>query len=547
MKKLFFLLMAVVCLPLAAETLPDNIYFNAMKDEMVRTQKELRVSGAAKPYFTAYKLFKNTKMTLKSNFGQPANWRMEPQTALSAQVYMYAGDKKHNNAGFTDEEAWYYRPISTGNIADSYEGIRRALWMATDGAYVQAASLYEKKMAYKRQKNLMDGTPDFTKAPKAVFVEKTEAFPVVDASAVQAVLDEVAALGKTLPQAESFSVTWESAVRTVYFLDSEGDFAQYSMPSSGVLLQVRLRSRSGYQVALQDTVRGEAVENLDKQVLLAKAEALLKSARQAYEAKNAEAYLGPVLLKPRAAAGFFNELFVKNARYSKPLLSAQWETDGSVGQFKDKLGMRVLSHLFHVYDRPTLREFASKPLTAFMPMDDEGVLAKDLQLVQAGKLLALPTVRNPISGQKQSNGRARMSGYILPRAMLSNVFFEPRETLTEKDLEEKLLARCRELELEYCYLFDHFPTLSRGNGELRFAERIYTADGRKEIVHGLRLSGVTVRSLRDILAAGDKPEAFGFADNGLSVSVVSPAVVVDEIEILPTQRKPDRKPFISLP
>ena len=96
---------------------------------------------------------------------------------------------------------------------------------------------------------------------------------------------------------------------------------------------------------------------------------------------------------------------------------------------------------------PQLREYDGRTLPAFMPLDDEGVESQELQLVQSGKLLALPTIRSLVKGQKQSNGHARMSSRTLPRAVLTNVFFTPKTSLTQEELEQKLLDRCRELGL----------------------------------------------------------------------------------------------------
>ena len=47
------------------------------------------------------------------------------------------------------------------------------------------------------------------------------------------------------------------------------------------------------------------------------------------------------------------------------------------------------------------------------------------------------------------------------------------------------------------------------------------------------------RALRDILAAGDESDVYS--------NVITPALLVDEIELLPSDRRPDRKPFIARP
>ncbi len=548
MKNCFLLLLLSLWLPLGAAALPDNMYFRAMNDEMKRTQKELRVKGSPKPFFTAYKVAYSTVQRFSAQFGAPYDSFHLPQTNLEAAVYIYAGDAKQNSSGFVND-TYYYRPTGTDAIPLSYDGLRRMLWRLTDLAYVAASDSYEKKEAYKRQKNIKTDLPDFTKSPKAAYVKDIPAFPVLDAQQYQQTVNELSLLGKQLPYLEHFRVGLDVSQQDIYFLDSEGDFYQYSVPSVYLSLSAALRNQAGYTETVSDNVPLVWGKALDQDFLLEKTRQFLARLQDTYAAQKPQPYLGPVLLEPKAAGGFFNQLFVRNANHSKPLLSAQSETDGTAGQFKDKLGMRVMSNLLDVYDRPQEAFFQGQPLQGFMPVDDEGVQAQPLQLVQGGKLLALPTVRSPIEGQKQSNGHARMSGATYPRAALSNVFFEPKQPLSKQEMENKLLQRCRDLELDYCYILPRFPAISGGQGEVGFGWRIYSKDGHKEPVYGLRLTGVTTRSLRDILAAGDDAAVSYFVDGNtlISSSVVAPSLVVDEIEILPTQRKPDRAPFVPLP
>ena len=130
--------------------------------------------------------------------------------------------------------------------------------------------------------------------------------------------------------------------------------------------------------------------------------------------------------------------------------------------------------------------------------------------------------------------------------MATNVFFEPKNPLPSDKLEAELLARCREQELEYCYIFHVFPGQA-GADKLATAERIYTKDGHKEPVYGLEWTEVGSSSLRDIWAAGDKQEVTHISEYGVNVSLVAPALLIDNIELMVTQKKPDQKPFLSLP
>ena len=534
--------------PLTAAPLPENVYFRAMQDEMHRTQKELRVPGNPKPFFTGYKVIATTSQGFAALFGVPVVQSPVPRTNVALQAYVYAGTAKKNSSGF-ENDAYYYQPDVSSMVPVSYEGLRRVLWRLTDAAYVAAANSYEKKEAYKRRKNITDTTPDFTSAPKSEYVQQIPPFPQLDGAYYQQLVNSLSAMGKQLPFLEAFSTSVLFSQRDLYFLDSEGDFYQYSVPSAQLVLTGSLRNRDGYKESAVENIALAWDQPADLDDLQQKTQTFLDQLQNMYQARKAEPYLGPVLLEPKAAGGFVHQLFILNANNPKPLLSAQRETDSTAGQFKDKLGMRVISHLLDVYDRPQMSHYQGEPLRGFTPVDDEGVTAEELPLVQSGKLTALPAARSPIEGQKRSNGHARMSDWVYPRAILSNVFVEPKQPLPQEALEERFLDRCRELELEYCYIFPRFPAINGGKGELNFAWRVYTADGHKEPVYGLRLENITTRSLRDVLAAGQESRASHFTDSlsRLPLSVVTPALLVDEIEILPTQRKPERKPFVSLP
>lgn len=558
MKNLFMLLCLWVPLGLsAAQALPENVYFRAMADEMQRTKKQLRVKGAVKPFFTVYRLTQTEETGVSSVFGVPGQ-RLSPTSNLSAQVYMYAGDAQNNSSSFLDLHAYSFPSLvpQSSAVPVSYEGIRRVLWELTDLAYVQASGWYDKKMDYKRRKGLSAQVPDFSFAPQAAYAEEAAGLPPLDFSAYQTWADELSAAAKKYPYIEQFSVQFSFQQKTSYFLDSLGDFYQISRPNDRLILTLVLRTQKGYREGLKERIALSRQETPDPAAWTKAVQELLQQAQQLYTAGEAEPYVGPVLLRPAAAAKFFDYLFATEVSHTKSWLSDDsfLEKQFAGGKFKDKLGMRVISALFDVYDRPQLRSYKSRPLPAFMPVDDEGVPAQELQLVKGGKLIALPQARGVGQKGQKSNGRARM--FIeWPRADVTNLFFVPKQALSAEAMEEKLLARCRELDLPYCYILpswqlpmDVTQTEREVPSEIIFAERVYTQDGRKETVHGLKFDALSTRSLRDITAAGDDAQAFAMGGWGeRNISVVAPSVLVEEMELVPTERKPAQKPFVPMP
>jgi hypothetical protein len=88
--------------------------------------------------------------------------------------------------------------------------------------------------------------------------------------------------------------------------------------------------------------------------------------------------------------------------------------------------------------------------------------------------------------------------------------------------------------------------------------RVY-ADGREELVRGLRFRDLTVRSLRDIVAAGGEPAVFDFLENGAPFalmgaasfvaesSVIAPGILFEELQLARSERELPKLPLVPPP
>lgn len=532
----------------AAADVPDNMYFRAMQDEMKRSLSQLRVKGSPKPYYLAYRLRYMSNACSSASLGKLTENDTQPYWSLMAGAVLSAGTPKSDSMGFVNSLSFSYDPEKAYDVPNSYWGIRRAFWKLTDSGYVNALDRFEKKQAYQRQKNISKTEPDFASAPQGSFAEEISPFPAVPHAQMARLVEKLSAQGKDVPYLEDFSAQMCLIQRDLYYLNSNGGFYQYALPGSFVTLSASLRNREGYKEKISRKIYLPADHSWQENALMDAARQLLADAQGVYKAQKPEPYLGPVLLMPAAAADFLNELLVANLRNIEPLLSSASENDATAGSFRNKQGMRIMSNVVEVYDKPSLRTYKGLPLAGFMPVDDEGVKAQDLTVVSAGRLQQLPLSRRSTEQGRKSNGHARMSAYTLPREALSNVWIKPKHPLSALEMEQKLLERCRELDLEYCYILKEFPGWEDGEASVNLAERIYTKDGHKEPVFGIKVEDKTTRSLRDILAAGSDEEVFyPYDPDSRDYSLITPSLLVDEIELMPDDKKPDRKPFIPKP
>ena len=536
MKKLLFFVALFITMPVAAGQLPDNMYFRAMQDEMKRTVKELRTkeNDGQKPFYVAYKLTRDLGgYSVSASMGSPLPVFSFGNFVL-ADVLVDVGSRQHDSLGFDRNSRWEpYAPTNTSIMPNGYDGIRQGLWGATNTEFVKVNEVYKEKQAYKRKKNLLnEKTPDFAPAAQSSYVEELNPLPYPDMQVWQEVVNKLSSQGKDLPYVEKLEVVAQFYQTGTYYLNSDGGFYQTFYPAGNVYWNAVLRTKNGYKDTEREWLPLPSWNATDNEKRLQeKTDKFLAKIKQHYQAQKGTAYLGPVLFT-KDAAGSFMGLLVRGVEKNKPLLSAAFEDDPEAGELRNKVGMRVMSMVADVYDRPHLREFKGRRLPNFAPVDDEGVATQDLTLVSGGKLVQLPSSRRSVKKGEKSNGHAFfLNSY--PRERLTTVVVEPKNPLSEKELEAKLLARCKELELDYCYIV---PNMG-GTGTM--VQRIYTADGRKEPVTGLEVSNLTTRALRDILAAGDESDVYS--------NVITPALLVDEIELLPSDRRPDRKPFIARP
>lgn len=536
MKKFLLFTLLALSLPVGAEKLPDNIYFRAMQDEMKRTVKELRTKekDGQKPFYVAYKLTASLGgFSLSASMGSPLPSFPFGYT-VSADVLVDVGSEQHDSLGFYRNRWEGYSPTSTYVMPTGYDGIRQGLWQATNTEFVKANELYKEKQAYKRKKNLLnEKTPDFAPAAQSSYVEEIKPLPYPDMQVWQDVVNKLSAQGKDLPYVEKLEVSVQFFQEGTYYLNSAGGFYQTFYPAGSVYWTAVLRTKDGYKDTESEYLNLSSWNIADNEKRLQeKTDKFLAKIKQHYQAQKGTAYLGPVLFTKQAASDFMG-LLIRGVEKNKPLLSAAYEDDPEAGELRNKVGMRVMSPVVDVYDRPHLRKFKGRRLPNFAPVDDEGVATQDLTIVSGGKLVQLPSSRRSVKKGEKSNGHAFFRN-AYPREMLTTVLVEPKNPLSKKELEEKLLSRCKELELDYCYIV---PNMS---GKDAMIERIYTADGHKEPVTGLEISNLTTRALRDILAAGDD-------SSDLYGNVIVPSLLVDEIELLPSDRRPDRKPFIARP
>jgi TldD protein len=259
---------------------------------------------------------------------------------------------------------------------------------------------------------------------------------------------------------------------------------------------------------------------------------------------------------------------------------------GGKSDWVGRLGVRVLPASVSLVDDPGAKDFHGTPLIGGSAVDNEGVRAQKVTLVDSGNLKNELMSRRPGPDFNESNGHGRAAFLNDAKPTMSNLFFSSAETLSAADLKKKFLDNCRAEKLNYCLVVREMdnPMLSllhqedfsellasygggAGNGDRLplVVYRVYPETGREEMIRGSRVIGLNTRALRNVAGigndnfvynymqsqnngfAGTALGAFGSAQVGLPASVVAPSLLFDELEVRGARGEAKRLPLLPPP
>jgi TldD protein len=252
-----------------------------------------------------------------------------------------------------------------------------------------------------------------------------------------------------------------------------------------------------------------------------------------------EEYRGPVLFSADAAAGVMSELVGPNVQGRRPMLGQNART---IGDWANSFKGRVLPDFLSAVDDPTVASFQGHALLGGYAVDDEGVKSSRVSVIEKGQLVNYVLGRQPIRDFPDSNGHGRAPVTGPPLSNLGNLIVQASDPVGTDELKKKLIAACKERNLPYGYFVETLgPRLTP-----RLLYRISTKDGHEELVRGAVFGDLDTRSLRNnIVAAGKEIDVDDQLDP-VPQSVVSPALLFDELQVkrgdTAKQKLPDYPP-----
>jgi predicted Zn-dependent protease len=568
-----------------------------MRDEMERskTRLELKIPNIerpVRPYYVEYRLLDLEVREVVAEFGTLFSSTHTRNRFMDVEARV--GNNKLDSSNFVSDDGFrgFIGPTGSVGIDRDYDSLRQDLWIATDQAFKEAVETYSRKQAYLSSLARQSDIDDFSKAEPVKLIETLETPDWTNRNWDQEARETSAAL-RAFSEIHEGRVTYYIVYATEYLLTSEGteirqnrrfaaiEAGMSALADDGVPLSHFYAAYAARPAGLPN------VEAVRKGLNVAGTELMALRA-----APTAQDYTGPVLFEARAAAPLVAQILgpaVNGARPPisfSPVMEQMLSGLGGKSDWVGRLGARVLPASVSVADDPAAKEFNGTPLIGGYSVDDEGVRAQKVTLVENGNLRGVLMSRRPGPDSEDSNGHGRAAFLNDAKPTMSNLFFTSAETVSAADLKKKFLDTCRAEKLNYCLVVREMdnPALSllhqedftellasygggAGTGDRLplVVYRVYPDSGREEIIRGARIIGLNSRALRNIAAigndnfaynymqsqitgfAGTALGAFGSAQNGLPSSVVAPSLLFEEVEVRGARGEAKRLPLLPPP
>lgn len=581
-----------------AQAPQDNDHtLEAMRDEMARSKSvlQLKIPGTdqpVKPYYIEYRLLDLDVRQVTAEFG--ALLTTNHLRTRFMDVKARVGDYHNDSSNFIGEEGFqgFIGPTGSVGIDRDYNSLRQDLWIATDQAFKEAVESYSRKQAYLSSLASPSNIDDFAKATPVKQIEPLVTPDWTNRNWEQEARDTSAAL-RAFPEIQESRVTYYLVYTTEYLLTSEGTEIRTNHSYAAIEAGLNTLAPDGmqlnhyYATYAQKPADLPGVDTVKKGLNVAGSELMaLRSSAPAQD------YTGPVLFEARAAAPLVAQILGPAMNGARPPIAFQPVMEqflsniGARSDWAGRVGARVLPTSVTITDDPTAKDYKGTPLIGGYSVDEEGVQAQKVTVVENGVLKQMLMSRRPGEDGNQSNGHGRSAFLSDAKPTMSNLFFVSSETQSPADLKKKFLDDCKSEKLQYCIVVREMdnPSLSllhqddfsellasfgggAGTGDRLplVVYKIYPDDGRMELMRGARIIGLTSRQLRNLEGvgsdeyvynymqnqtagfAGTALGAFGSAQSGLPAAVVAPSLLFDEVDVRGARGEPKRLPLLPAP
>lgn len=548
----------------------------AMGDELARS-KTLKLNDLDQPYFIQYAVSDLYQAYVAASLGGLLDSSLVH--ARQPVVQVRVGDYRFDN---TNSIYSGHGRVALFPVDDDYRAMRTELWMDTDSLYKASADQIARKRAALRDMADPDPTADFAPAKPVQLIQPVASFEF-DQRAWEQRVRALSARMEKYPDVIGSGVALRVISSTYRLVNSEGTVLRVPQSLAQVEIHATALAPDGGRVSSHQSVtRLEGSQLPGESELASAVDAVGSQASALAKAPIAEEYSGPVLFEQEAAAQMMAQVLTDAIRLERrPVAPVGSNENAQVMEsvWSSRVGSKVAPDWLSIEDNPREKQFHGAALAGYFEVDDEGVPAQPVTIVDQGSLKAFLTSREPVKNLNASNGHGRLPGaYGTEQAAIGNLFVRAGQTVPEAKMKGLLMEKVKAAGLKYGLLIRRldFPSnatfeelqsmarqlqkhgYSRSLNAALLAYRVYP-DGREELVRGLRFKEFSAKDLRDLEAASDRPYVLNYLNNGSSFnlaatsrdattsSIVCPSLLIASVDVEHAEEDTTRLPIVPPP
>lgn len=528
----------------------------AMQQEIRRSMRGLRLPSHPRPFFVSHLLHALDGLNVWGRYGAVFHTEKFRESDIYAEVRV--GSHRFDQSidgGLTTElserESFNWLEGPEELTADA---VRYSLWKLTQLKYEEALQDYYDKKKVLVEQHLAHNGADFSR--EEPFVHHGSVSPVrFPEREWKEFIRETSDLFRQHRRLADPFVRIRGVNRVRIFANSEGSHFICQETYYEVMIKAWFLTADGVYLSSAKLFYGRRKGELPTIEQVREAiDDLVRDLRELAKAAPLDPYAGPALLSGLASGLIFHEAIGHR-------LEGERMTSRSEGRtFASRIGQRVLPTGLDVWDDPTMKTFAGQGLYGHYEVDDEGIAARPVKLIDDGMLKTFLLSRSCVPGFNRSNGHGRHERYQDPMARMATLYVKNKHGHSWDELKAMLLEEVGRRDLSY-------GIIVRGvsGGETRtdrydfqafkgVPTEVYTVaakTGKETRVRDVSFIGTPLAATQSILAFGRDYEvdnSYCWAESGsVPVSTIAPSMLVDELELQRSTTRLYRRPILPFP
>ena len=536
----------------------------AMEDELARSMKDLHMGDdEPHPYFIAYTISDMDQATTSATLGAVTAAHAYRGRLLRTEIRV--GDANFDNTNFEGGANVEAIPIE-----DDYAALRREIWLRSDECYKNGVeTLARKRSAAAGQASADedDGVGDFS-PQTAAHVEVPFTASTADPGELRETVRKLSLILASFPEIYGSHVTGTNAIVRRRLATSEGSWVDDNQRTLRIDVVADTQADDGMKLrsfvpfSAVDMAGLPPIAEMEKAV-----RAMAKELVAARQAPIATSGAGAVLFEGPAAAQIVKILLGDQLGGTPPPKTASAGSDdgGQQSVLAGKLEQRVAAPILSLVDDPLLAAAPGKAAVfGSYRVDDEGVAAQRVSLIEKGVLKSLLMSRTPRKEITRSNGHGRAPRFAGVRAHVGTLVLTGAKGQKRAEMIAALdkIAKGGGVTTYIVRLLDDgsipggeaddlaalfsFGGGSHGPPPIRPLIVYRVAHGKETLVRGVTLENLLPRSFKEIAATGNEPVVYNYQDggggfSGVPSTIIAPALLFPDVDI---RRQPGkhRKP-----